>query len=508
MASLRHEMKILLTFTGFHDPFSPTVIEKRQQTGPILSLVDTISFDRVVLFDTPGTAENTKRTVEALRERARNVLTEVHGAMDLTDPTDHLRILSFLRQQVPPVIKSEPEAEFFISISSGTPSMHACWLLLVADGTIPARIIYGHPPRHAEDEYRISEVDLSSDAFPEIKPRVFQKASEPDQFMPDLQATCQTLGIVGTDNDFLTALDRAARVSRYDSHVLILGETGTGKEHVAKLIHHMSPRGRGPWVVVNCAAFPKELVESMLFGHKKGAFTGAIKDQAGEFDHANGGTLFLDEIAELPTTSQSKLLRVLQDGRIKPLGAQKEHTVNVRVVAATNADIQKAIRDEVFRLDLASRFPVRIELPPLRGRRGDIIRLATYALQQWNKKHGENRRLSRQALVALQKYAWPGNVRELMSAVETAAMLARGATIQLEDIQCHNNLTQGNQVTADVQPYEGFSLKQYLTEVRKSLMLKALKAAGNNGSRAARLLAISPQAIHKFMKEHVEREAS
>jgi len=501
-------MKALLTFTGFHDPFSPTVVEKRKQAGPILSLVEAMGFDRVILFDTPGTAENTKQTLEALRERAPDIPTEVHSASDLADPTDHLRILAFLRKQVPPVLKASPDADCYISISSGTPSMHACWLLLVADGTIPARIIYGHPPRHAEDDYRVSEVDLTSDEFPEIKPRVFQEVSESDKFVPDLQATCQTLGIVGTDSDFLTALDRAARVSRYDSHVLILGETGTGKEHVAKLIHHMSTRAHGPFVVVNCAAFPKELVESMLFGHKKGAFTGAAKDQTGEFDNADGGTLFLDEIAELPTTSQSKLLRVLQDGRIKPLGAQKEHTVNVRVVAATNADVQKAIRDEAFRLDLANRFPVHIELPPLRSRKGDIIRLATYALQQWNKKHGENRRLSRQALAAFQKYAWPGNVRELMSAVETAAMLARGPTIQPDDLQLQNTLTQGNQVAADVQPYEGFSLKQYLNEVRQALMLKALKAAGGNGSQAARLLAISPQAVHKFLKEQEEKGGS
>jgi len=500
-------MKALLTFTGFHDPFSPTVVEKRKQAGPILSLVDAVGFDRIILFDTPGTAENTKLTLEALRERAPEVPTEVHSAEDLTDPTDHLRILAFLRKQVPRVLKASPETDFFISISSGTPSMHACWLLLVADGTIPARIIYGHPPRHAEDDYRVSEVDLSSDEFPEIKPRVFQKVAEPEQFVPDLQATCQTLGIVGTDNDFLTALDRAARVSRYDSHVLILGETGTGKEQVAKLIHHMSTRGQGSFVVVNCAAFPKELVESMLFGHKKGAFTGATKDQTGEFDNADGGTLFLDEIAELPTTSQSKLLRVLQDGRIKPLGAQKEHTVNVRVVAATNADVQKAIRDEAFRLDLANRFPVRIELPPLRSRRGDIIRLATYSLQQWNKKHGENRRLSRQALVALQKYTWPGNIRELMSVVETAAMLSRMTTIQADDLQLQNRLTEGVQIAADIQPYEGFSLKQYLNEIRQSLMLKALKSAGGNGSKAARLLSISPQAVHKFLKEQEERGA-
>jgi two-component system response regulator PilR (NtrC family) len=152
-------------------------------------------------------------------------------------------------------------------------------------------------------------------------------------------------------------------------------------------------------------------------------------------------------------------------------------------------------------LDLANRFPVRIELPPLRNRRGDIIRLATYALQQWNKKHGENRRITRQALAVLQQYTWPGNVRELIAAVETAAMLARSITIQPEELQLQNALATGSPVLADVQPYEGFSLREYLNELRRDLITKALKASGGNGSKAAKLLAITPQAVHKFLKE-------
>jgi transcriptional regulator with AAA-type ATPase domain len=494
-------MKVLLTFTGFHDPYSETVVERRKQAGPILSIVDAIGFDRIVLFDTPGTADNTRLTATALNDQHPEIPVDVHHAEELKDPTAHLRILAFLRKTLPPILKQFPDAQFIISISSGTPSMHACWLLLVADGTIPARIVYGHPPRHAEDAYRVSEVDLSSEAFPEITPRIHPAVLDTGDFLADLPGACQNLGIVGTDHGFLAALDRAARVARYDSHVMILGETGTGKEHVARLIHQMSPRSRGAFVVVNCAAFPEALVESMLFGHKKGAFTGAIRDQAGEFDNATGGTLFLDEIAELPVTSQSKLLRVLQDGQLKPLGAQKAHSVDVRVVAATNTDLQKAIRAETFRLDLASRFQVRIELPPLRQRKGDIIRLATYALQQWNRKHGENRRISRQALSALQQYTWPGNVRELISAVETAAMLTRSTTIQPEDLQFQNVLVPGSPVSADIQPYEGFSLKAYMNGVRRELIHKALKATGGNGSKAAKLLAITPQAVHKFLKE-------
>lgn len=500
-------MNILLSFTGFHDPYSPSVVEQRQQAGPILSMIEALNIDAVELFDTPGTTDNTQRTITALAEQYPRMTVSVHHAEMLEDPTDHIGIMSFLRPLMHEILNAYPDEEFYISISSGTPSMHACWLLLVADGSIPARAVYGHPPRHAEEIYRVSEVDLESELIPEIVHReecsvCLESPSlySLKEYVPDLQTTCDALGIIGTDHGFMTALDQAARVARYDAHVMVLGETGTGKEEVAKLIHRMSPRSGGPFVVVNCAAFPGELVESMLFGHKKGAFTGAVKDQTGEFDHAHAGTLFLDEIAEIPATSQSKLLRVLQDGRIKPIGAEHDHQVDVRIVAATNADLPKAVQDETFRLDLANRFAMRLTLPPLRQRPGDIIRLATYALERWNQRHGEHRRLAQSALSALQRYAWPGNVRELLTTVETAAMLARTNLIQESDLPMQNLLGTVAEPATTPALYEGFSLKDHLQLIRTDLIQTALAQCHGNASQAARLLGITPQAVSKFVK--------
>lgn len=379
--------------------------------------------------------------------------------------------------------------------------MHACWLLLAADGTIPARLIYGHPPKHIGEEYRISEVDLAATEFPHIEPRVCETPATYFATTPDLQTACEELQIVGDDKGFVDALEMAARVARYDSHVLLLGETGTGKEHFAKLIHHLGARPEKPLVIMNCAAAPKELVESMLFGHKKGAFTGASSDQKGEFDNADGGTLFLDEIAELPPASQSKLLRVLQDGMVKPLGAAKDHKVNVRVVAATNVDIPSAIKSKQFRLDLSKRFGVRINIPPLRKRRGDIVKLATFALERWNRVYGERRRLSRDALEQLQVYPWPGNVRELIATIETSAMMSSGRTLKAQDLKFDEPVWDQDPEHMLPEPHEGFSLKDYLNNARDGLIRRALELSHGNRSQAGRLLGITPQAVHRYVKE-------
>jgi DNA-binding NtrC family response regulator len=494
-------MQVLLTFTGFHDPFSPTVVETARQSGPVLSILHNLPFDGLYLFDTPGAHENTLATRDEIKDRFPALNVHIKSLAKLRDPTDHLGILSYLRDFLPEIVKTHPDAKFTIALSSGTPAMHACWLLVAADGTIPARLIYGHPPKHIGEEYRISEVDLAASEFPHIEPRVCETPETYFASTPDLEATCEELKIVGDDNGFVEALQMAARVARYDSHVLLLGETGTGKEHFAKLIHHLSGRPGKPFVVMNCAAAPKELVESMLFGHKKGAFTGAAADQKGEFDNADGGTLFLDEIAELPTPSQSKLLRVLQDGMVKPLGAAKEHKVNVRVVAATNADIPAAIKSKQFRLDLSKRFGVRIGIPPLRKRRGDIVKLATFALERWNRVYGESRKLSRDALEQLQAYPWPGNVRELISTVETSAMIAHGRILKAQDLKFDEPVWDETPEHLLPEPHEGFSLKEYLNNARDGLICRALELSHGNRSQAGRLLGITPQAVHRYVKE-------
>ncbi len=491
---------VLLTFSGFHDPYTPSVVNGRQQAGPIVSMLGSRPFDTLILFNTPGAAKHTGATAEAVASAFPELSTEIKDLPDLLDPTDHVLILRHLREHARDILAAYPEATFYVSIASGTPSMHACWLLLVADGTLPARILYGHPARDAEETYRVTEVDLTANEFPHITPKDYP-LPDASEYVPDLTSVCEDLRIVGVDRGFVDALDRAARLAEYDCHVLVVGETGTGKEHVARLIHRMSGRRPDRFIAVNCAAMPKELAESILFGHEKGAFTGATQAQEGEFSRADGGTLFLDEVGDMSTEIQAKLLRVLQDKLVKPIGG-KERAVDVRVVAATNLDLGRAIRDGQFRADLAQRFIDTIELPPLRRRRSDIVKLATFALARWNREYGASRKIARDALEALQTYAWPGNVRELISAVERAAMMAKRNIIHAADLRLGD--TAWLAVAGEIgipEPHEGFSVKDYLDGLRAKLFRRAIEAASGNYAQAARLLAVSPQAVHKFAKQ-------
>ena len=300
----------------------------------------------------------------------------------------------------------------------------------------------------------------------------------------------------------ISSFDRAARVAPYGvrAHVLLLGETGTGKEGMAKLIHALSGRPVEKFVAVNCAALSPNLVESTLFGHRKGAFTGADRDKPGEFLQADGGTLFLDEIGELPVEAQAAILRALQEGEIKALGADRVQKVDVKVVAATNRDLSEAMQDGTFRPDLAQRFTTRVTVPPLRQRRGDIIKIATFALDRWNKRHGQRRTFSRPALRKLQDHCWPGNVRELISTIENAAMLSDATAITDDDLDLDIGFWDPQTGSRLPDPYEGFSLKEYIDDVRAQLMQRAIEIAGNNHSGAARLLGLTSQAVSKFVK--------
>lgn len=492
--------RILLSFTGFHDPYAPSPIDGTQQPGPIIAMLGSRPYDRIILFNTPGAARQTEATVEAISRNWPSLQIMTKDLPDLIDPTNHSLILQYLRKYTREILNQFPNAELSISLSSGTPSMHACWLLLVAEGSLPAHILYGHPLRSPDETYRVTEVNLTASEFPEIAPRIMHLQPGTDDYLAALPAMCEALGIVGSEKCFTDALDRAARLAPYDCHVLVLGETGTGKEHIARLIHQMSGRRNGSFVPVNCAAMPKELAESILFGHEKGAFTGAAQKQDGDFLRAHGGTLFLDEIGEMPLAIQSKLLRVLQDGIIRPLGG-KDRQVDVRVVAATNQDLARAIRDGKFRTDLIQRFLDTIELPPLRKRRGDIARFATYTINRWNRKHNTRCRIGRDALTALQVYKWPGNVRELIAAVERAAITTRADTIKAQDLRLGEAAWQADEADSILpEPYEGFSLRDYLQNARQTLIRKAITQSNGNNAAAARLLGISPQALHKHLQ--------
>lgn len=344
--------------------------------------------------------------------------------------------------------------------------MHACWVLLAASGEIPARILNVRPARFiSKDRPLIAETNLASSEFPTV--RAHLKLSEQAEDTPtDFDTVVQELGIVGDHPEMRRALEIGATLAPTAAPILIFGETGTGKELVARFVHSLSGRAQEKFVPLNCGAIPGELVESVLFGHKKGAFTGAASDQAGKFDQADGGTLFLDELGELPSATQTKLLRVLQDGVIEPLGAKRPHKVDVRIVAATNQNLSKAIKRGSFREDLYFRLDLgEIVLPPLRERRSDIPKIALHVLDAVNRRQKRPKRLSQDALARLQNQRWAGNVRDLQNALERSLLLCKKDVLDADDLIISEPTRGGDPLSALPEPQPGFSLDEYLSSV-------------------------------------------
>jgi two-component system NtrC family response regulator len=303
-------------------------------------------------------------------------------------------------------------------------------------------------------------------------------------------------GIIGTSDKLQAVLDMAGRVAGSDASVLITGESGTGKELIARAIHYTGSRATGPFVALNCAAIPENLIESELFGHVKGAFTGAVKDKEGKFELADGGTIFLDEIGELRIDLQAKILRALQERTIDRVGGAKPAQVNVRVLAATNRDLEREVKAGNFREDLYYRLSViTLQVPPLRERRDDIPLLAEHFLRKYNRDAVS---LAPDALAALSAYGWPGNVRELENAIERASVLRRGATITVSDLP--DKLSGARRGVEDIilnLPEDGISLE----ELEKNLILKALEMHKGNQTRAAEYLRITrPTLIYRMEK--------
>ena len=284
-----------------------------------------------------------------------------------------------------------------------------------------------------------------------------------------------------------------AQVAPEKATTLIVGETGTGKELVAHAIHRSSTRSKSLFVAVNCAAIPGEMLESELFGHERGAFTGAIKERVGKFELADGGTLFLDEVTEMPIALQAKLLRALQEGVIERLGSNRPLAVDIRVLAATNIDPLQAVKDGKVREDLYYRLNVfRIDLPPLRERRDDIGLLASHFMQPRHLK------LDPAALDILQQYDWPGNVRELANVLERAAIMSNGDRIQAQHLPSDilGNTPVRREISTALEENATLPcLPDAVEALEKSLIRAALKQTGGNKSKAAKLLSISERSL-------------
>ena len=315
--------------------------------------------------------------------------------------------------------------------------------------------------------------------------------------------------IVGSSPAMERLFDIVRQAAPTQATVLIEGASGTGKELVAQAIHRLSARAAGPFVAVHCAALSSSLLESELFGHEKGAFTGAVVQRKGRFEMAHGGTLFLDEISEIEPSVQVKLLRVLEERRFERVGGVDTVDVDIRIIAATNRDLRKYVEEGKFREDLFYRLDVvEIKMPPLKERGGDIALLCNRFMKEFAEVNARPvSRFAPEAAAILQAYSWPGNVRELRNTIEKMVVLARGDTLAVEDVpanirdEARLNGVSGVSAAPAPAPAADFAPTESLAEVEKRKILAALDAAGGNRSKAAIALGISRRTLHRKLNE-------
>jgi DNA-binding NtrC family response regulator len=368
-----------------------------------------------------------------------------------------------------------------------TSSARTAVILLTAYGCVPDAV---EAMRNGACDYLVKPV-----CFEKLELAVEQVLRRAEEFGKDTET------LIGHSPVWEQALDRARQAAATDADVLIEAESGTGKELIARLIHRLSRRKQGPFIALNCTAFPETLLESELFGHARGAFTGAVGARPGKFETASGGTLLLDEVGEMPLALQPKLLRALQEREFDRLGSNQTVHVDIRVIATTNRPLEAAVGEGRFRADLYYRLNViPISLPPLRDRAGDIPELAEYfaglyAAPGTPGTRGTNARLSRELLARLEEHAWPGNVRELANFVRRAVALSRGGEIGVEAFDHGKIMPPRLPRSPEWKP--GLSLG----EMERQLFAMTLESTGGNRARAAELLGVSLRTVRNKVRE-------
>jgi DNA-binding NtrC family response regulator len=338
-----------------------------------------------------------------------------------------------------------------------------------------------------------------------------QLAEETERLQRQLSYTGVLVDMVGTSQEMQQVFSVIRQVAPSKAAVLIEGESGTGKELVARAIHQLSNRRGGPFVAINCAAMPETLMESELFGHEKGAFTGALERRAGCFELAQHGTLLLDELAEMPSGTQAKLLRVLEDSRVRRLGSKSEISVDVRVIASTNRNVEEALKKGDLRDDLYYRINVfHISLPPLRQRMSDLPVLCDTLITHLNRKHSCNiTHVTPDVTEAFKKHSWPGNVRELRNVLERAVIMAGEGALQMAHLPYDFGVSVGSR--APTQAFEPDTVRlpvgTTVSDAEKALIQLTLQHTKNNKTRAAEILGISLKTLFNKLKEYGASEA-
>ncbi len=377
------------------------------------------------------------------------------------------------------------------------------------DGYVIMMSAYGSTETAVESMKRGAYDYVSKPFKPDEILLTLRKVEEREQLYRENQELRRALdreisfdGIIGQSDAMKRIFDTVTKIAPHRTNVLITGESGTGKELLARAIHRNSDRAGGPLVPVNCGAIPEQLLETELFGHVKGAFTGAVRDHDGLFEQADGGTLFLDEIAELPLALQVKLLRAIEDNVIRRVGDTRGRQVDVRLVAATGTDLDEAVAQGRFREDLFYRLNViQLQVPPLRQRREDIPLLLDHFVETHARRHGMVvRGPDRDAMRALLSYPWPGNVRELENVMERAVLLADGDEIRLRDLP--DAVGGGALHHPPPHPGDDLSIKKATRQLEAHLIERALRRTRGNRTRAAKLLELSHRALLYKMRDY------
>lgn len=501
--------RVLIAWIGVTDLNGP-LNEVKGDIGPIAQAISSHEYQRVVLleyFSKPAHQELLPSFLSWLHSRTAAPVEMISA--ELRSPTDFGRIYSTAREacrRIKASRKSE-ELSLVFHLSSGSPAMAAVWILL-GKTSFPAELI------ESSREQGVKKAEVPFDIAVEFLPDLLRESDDRlrRQSTADAPSAPEFNDILYRSKVMSRLVQRSRRVALHNVPVLIEGESGTGKELFAKAIHKASPRRKWPLRSVNCGAIPPTLVESTLFGHEKGAFTGANQLRKGVFEEANGGTLFLDELGELPLDAQVKLLRVLQESKVTRVGATTEIEVDVRVIAATNRTLSEEVAAGRFREDLFYRLAVAVlKVPPLRDRDGDLGLLIDELLKKENQEAAKaeigynHKKLSVSARNLLLAHSWPGNVRELQLTLRRLAIWSDGSTISIDDVR-DSLLAIAHGKSGDLldQPLgDGFNLQVVLKEVAQHYLGRALDKAAGNKARAAKLVgAPSYQTFSNWLKKY------
>lgn len=488
-------MRTLLTWSdrGVSGPRpTHTVPRSRDDRGPVVRLVahQGSQYDRARILCTPDGRNGAEQLADALRDAIPAVAVD---ELAVRDPSDHRQLFEALGPMIADLDHARP---CDVLLSAGTPQMQTLWVILVAAGLLPARMLQVIPAAFVPDPHPspVRVVELDIDGFPEIR------AMREELTRLRAQTRGRVGALIGESEVMVRLTRRLRRVAQVDVPALILGETGTGKELVARALHGIGPRADGPFVAENCGSFSEGVLASELFGHERGAFTGAASRRRGLFEQADGGTLFLDEIAETSPRTQVMLLRVLQEGRLRRVGGERELAVDVRVVAATHRDLPAMVASGAFREDLYYRLRgATLELPPLRERGRDLELLVAHFLRELGASQLRPTPIVR---AALRRYPWPGNVRELRAEVVRWTVFCDGSAgrVELDDLSPELRARFEPSVeprSVHAVSLEPQTLRQQVEVVERAAIAEAVDRHEGNLSAAARALDIDRNTLKR-----------